>query len=695
MRDLNDLFYAQEKSPLEFKFDSMVSRPLFSMIPFELDRYLYTIATDLKLNSKVKQKYQMIDDALAMYGFELLARGTNRSTYRYFYDDSIVLKVGYDKAGIHDAQREFYNQEVLKPFVTKCFEVSPSGTIGLFERVNPITYKEEFKSIAEDVFELLTKFIIGKYILADIGTDFYMNWGLRSGFGPVLLDYPFMYELDGKRLHCINQVKGPDGRMVQCPGLIDYDDGFNYLVCEKCGKKYFAQDLAKFNTSTGRMEFVRGALGGNCMPKLWKDGVFVGTFGPGDPLNPSEEPSPYTPLRAFLNGRDEEIARLNKLEQERARQIQQAAQQHYAAAAPQNRPAIEIDHNDLVNLIKSLIVEALGPDKMGLSKPVWDTQYQNPGQVFTQPTQPVQQPPRQTMKPAQQLYITDRGEMMKTILEQNQAQQQPHVLPPTNQQMAVSEVDKARKEAMQRQLRDKANQQNNRRFQESRVTPQTRMEYLFNRLKRRFGDLFCGKRINDHNLLTFYVMGALSMIYDSEGVNIPVNIKEHSIEVVNDFIKEIRDNIERKKKGNQQQAQQQRVQTPVHQPQQQPRTQAPVQQSVQQQRVQAPVQQPQQHVFMPPTQPVQQPQQQGFVFDKNNRVGNPYNDPNLNIENEVSEEVEAQFQEAQTAAEMDLEAHLEDINPTAEGEEYSATTEQALNQINNNGQQGDNSRSKF
>lgn len=683
MRDSIDLFYAKQQSPLEFKFDSLVSRPLFSMIPIELDTYLYSIATNLRLNSKIKEKYKLIDDALAMYGFELLARGTNRSTYRYFNDDTIVLKVGYDKAGIHDAQREFYNQQVLKPFVTKCFEVSPSGTIGLFERVNPITYKEEFKSIAEDVFELLTKFILGKYILADIGTDFYMNWGLRSGFGPVLLDYPFMYELDGKRLHCINQIKAPDGRMIPCNGLIDYDDGFNHLVCEKCGKQYFAQDLAKYNTSTGQLEVVRGALGGYCMPRVYKDGRLIGQFGQPNPLGPTEEASPFTPLRAFLNGRDEELARLDKMEKERAKQLamhqQQFAAQQQQMYQQQPQPTIEIEQGQLFDMIKGIVTNLVGPHLQ---------------QVFQQPQQnqynPVFVPPSQ-----QQVDSNYRATMVQNMVQQQPVQQQPQI--PTQPVTPPSQAEQARKEAIQRQLKEKNGQHESRKFQESRQTPQSRMNYLFSRLKRRFGDLYCGNRVSDHELLTFFVMGALTMVYESEGKDIPNDLGSRSIETVNDFIKEIMDNIDRKRQrqqGNQQpQQKRQQNQRPQgnQQPAQQQVTQRPVQQQPTQQVFQQPVQQQppvQQQVTQRPVQ-----QQQPRVFDKENRIGNPYDDPVLNVHNDdVSEEVENQFQEVQDESEIDLENHLNDINPTSEQEQYSESTQQALEQIT---QQAEEARSKF
>ena len=96
------------------------------------------------------------------------------------------MKVAYDDIGLGDNPREFINQQYLKPFCTKVFEVSQNGVLAIVERVNPITNREEFLSVAEDVFTLLTEYIIGEYVMDDIGTKYFMNYGLRKGFGPVL-----------------------------------------------------------------------------------------------------------------------------------------------------------------------------------------------------------------------------------------------------------------------------------------------------------------------------------------------------------------------------------------------------------------------------------------------------------------------------------------------------------------------------
>jgi len=225
----------------EFKFDNLWAYPLLNYLDQMAIFQLNKIATSVRYQSKPKQKYKMMDQILNPYGFRRITSGTNRAIYKHLDDQRIVLKVALDAVGIRDNPAEYYNQNFLKPFVTKCFSVSPCGTVGIFERVQPIMKKEEFLSVCDDIFALINK-MIGKYILDDIGTNFYMNYGLREGFGPVLLDFPYMYELDGRKLHCGN--RDPFTGEI-CNGDIDYDDGFNQLICTKCGKIYLATELEK------------------------------------------------------------------------------------------------------------------------------------------------------------------------------------------------------------------------------------------------------------------------------------------------------------------------------------------------------------------------------------------------------------------------------------------------------------------
>lgn len=239
--DLLNILYSKRKSPLEFKFDSLYLPSLWNYIRPEDRDKIYYLITSPRYSSKINYKYQEIDRIMRNRGFKKLHAGTNRVVYSYLEDESFVAKIAIDDVGIKDNPREFQNQHYLKPFVTKMFDMDPSGTIATVERVHPITSIEEFSLIAEDVFDLLNKFILGKYVIDDIGgTRSFMNYGVRNGYGPVLLDYPYLYPLDGNKLICKKHLE--TGEI--CNGLIDYTIDFNEIRCTKCNKRYSARELA-------------------------------------------------------------------------------------------------------------------------------------------------------------------------------------------------------------------------------------------------------------------------------------------------------------------------------------------------------------------------------------------------------------------------------------------------------------------
>lgn len=242
--DIASLYFRRRLEEGGFDWEHFTHAPISSYISLPEIQYFDYIATSAKLAGKSKRyKIDMMSEVLRPKGFIYMAAGTNRVVFRNDYDQSFLLKIGFDSTGVNDSMREFYNQEVLKPFVPKMFDVSPRGTIGLIERVHPILNRAEFMSVAGQIFDILNKKILGKYVLEDIGTDFFKNWGLRDGFGPVLLDYPYVYEIDGSKLVCNKPLQ--DGSL--CKGLIDYDDGCNTLVCEACGRRHTAKSLAKNN----------------------------------------------------------------------------------------------------------------------------------------------------------------------------------------------------------------------------------------------------------------------------------------------------------------------------------------------------------------------------------------------------------------------------------------------------------------
>ena len=227
----------------EFNYDRLDAPPLsYFLNPYDIMR-LNKVATSLKLQSKPEERYRQIDRILREKGLIKLGAGTNRVIYRHPEFPEYVFKIAADNVGLGDNPAEYRNQFLLKPFVAKTYEISPCGTVALSEKVNPVNSREEFISIADDIFEVITEFLIGKYVLADIGEKFFMNWGTRIGFGPVLLDYPYLYELDGNKIYCSKE--DPLSVSGRCDGEIDYDAGFNFLHCTKCGARYKAAELKK------------------------------------------------------------------------------------------------------------------------------------------------------------------------------------------------------------------------------------------------------------------------------------------------------------------------------------------------------------------------------------------------------------------------------------------------------------------
>lgn len=239
--DVLDILKVKKQSPLEFEFDNLWIPPMhFYLTQQDVDA-LRSIATSIRLSSNIQKKYKMIDDIMRPRGFKRFSAGTNRIVYSFSEDDRFLVKIAVDKVGMQDNPLEFQNQFLLKPYVAKMFYTSPCGTVGFAERVLPIKNKAEFREIAEDVFEILVNKILGQYVVEDVGTKFFMNWGIRFGHAPVLLDYPYIYKLDGNKLFCTKLVDPLTGQT--CDGEIDYDCGFNHLVCTKCGKIYLACNL--------------------------------------------------------------------------------------------------------------------------------------------------------------------------------------------------------------------------------------------------------------------------------------------------------------------------------------------------------------------------------------------------------------------------------------------------------------------
>ena len=227
---------------LDEYYDSLQAPPLSTLLmPQDLDA-IHRVITSAKLSGNGEKRIFAIRDIMARRGFTQLAGGTNRSVFTHPNYPHIAVKVAIDNVGIHDNPAEYNNQFILKPYCTKCFEVSADGAVGVFEKVGRIRNSVEFYQMWDDIYSLCEYFVTEKeLLLEDFGIKFFMNWGIRYGFGPVLLDFPYVYDIDWDKLHC--DRPNDDGTI--CNGNIDYDDRFDFLVCEKCGKRYRAVDIAK------------------------------------------------------------------------------------------------------------------------------------------------------------------------------------------------------------------------------------------------------------------------------------------------------------------------------------------------------------------------------------------------------------------------------------------------------------------
>lgn len=226
-------------------YDLMSVNPLYSYFnQDDIDR-INEIAMSTALNAKPKEKYRLMAEVMKAKGFYFIGGGTNRRTYACSYDPRIVAKVATDSVGISNNKREIVNQNVLKPYCCKVFEISPCGTLAIIERVTPVKTQQDFQVIAEEVFDILLFKIRNKNIgMEDIGRRSFKNWGVRDGFGPVLLDYPTMYVIDPNRAFCY--AKNPITGSI-CNAPLDYDDGFDSIICTACGAKYMSKSLAKTN----------------------------------------------------------------------------------------------------------------------------------------------------------------------------------------------------------------------------------------------------------------------------------------------------------------------------------------------------------------------------------------------------------------------------------------------------------------
>lgn len=239
---LERLLFTGTTTPMEFEWEQLAPDvDLYQLVTQEDIDYIHGIITSARYSGNSRLRISKIDEIMKFRNFTKFAGGTNRLVYIHPMAPNMVFKVAVDAVGIRDNPSEYYNQKLLKPFCTKVFQCSPCGTIASFQRVEKITSEEEFLSVLDDYILLMEVLVDGKHVFDDIGAKYFMNYGIWKGKGLVILDFPYMYEIDGSKLTCKNILD--DGTI--CNGEIDYTKTFDEIRCTKCGRIYRAGDLAK------------------------------------------------------------------------------------------------------------------------------------------------------------------------------------------------------------------------------------------------------------------------------------------------------------------------------------------------------------------------------------------------------------------------------------------------------------------
>lgn len=228
----------------EFDYGGLTRPPIHSYLPFNVINQIKNLVHDPKLMARPSQKYKLMNDILRPIGFRHLASGTNRRTFYSIFDEGIVLKIALDSVGEEANLREYQTQYFIQPFCAKTFDVLPDGLIALSERVEPMKEEDYKNTWSSDIFDFIFQILNRGYIMEDVGGNFFKNWGVRFGFGPVLLDYPYIYEIDWHKLKCSKKDPITNDK---CLGDLDYDysRGMSEIICTKCGARYSAKYLAK------------------------------------------------------------------------------------------------------------------------------------------------------------------------------------------------------------------------------------------------------------------------------------------------------------------------------------------------------------------------------------------------------------------------------------------------------------------
>ena len=271
--------------PLEQAFDNLQGPMVEDLFDAETIKSIKLAVTNPKIKF-FKDKFKILAGILNPLGYKPAHAGTNRVVAQPDFDDTFIVKIGLDRAGRTNGPNEIVNQKYLKPFVSKCFDTTDDGVLSTFERVIPIENLTQLWSVREDIFDIM-RAITKRFVIDDFGTEAFKNWGVRKGFGPVLLDYADMYILDKDTAYCRKPIDWHSTAV--CGGELGYTPGYNKIMCKKCGgigkaKQYKGKDKLSVYVPSRGID-----MGIKCVIKVGGKTVFSTEEGFTNQINESKE----------------------------------------------------------------------------------------------------------------------------------------------------------------------------------------------------------------------------------------------------------------------------------------------------------------------------------------------------------------------------------------------------------------------
>lgn len=209
----------------------MVKKHFTTEILFELDRL--SMNHDVDNNTKGVAINQML--TAYKVPFKPLGSGTNR--YAVLIED-YVFKFALDEDGKTDNKREFIYSRVLQPYVIKVYECMKNGLISTCEYFEVFSEEDFYRTSNQVQMKKILKDLSENYLIGDIGIykKNYTNWGYRQTDGSIgILDFAYCYNLTYQVFQCTCADRG----------ILHYDENYNQLICEFCGKKHTFWEVRK------------------------------------------------------------------------------------------------------------------------------------------------------------------------------------------------------------------------------------------------------------------------------------------------------------------------------------------------------------------------------------------------------------------------------------------------------------------